>query len=128
MLDGWRPYADRAGFPPSVKNLARSLMLRRPDLTAEPAALTELLLSSLGRAESYVQATLDAAIAALAARAGAADAVMAQQAQCVRLTKGPCTEEPIAFLRRVVLSLDRHRAGKPPRLAPLRAWPDPQGV
>ncbi|MCB1356731.1 MAG: pyruvate kinase [Maritimibacter sp.] len=69
-LAGWRPHVRREGFLPSVENLALYLALRKLDLTAEQAALTELGLSSLGRAESHVLATLDAVIGALAALAG----------------------------------------------------------
>ena len=71
-LAGWRPNVARAAFIPSVENLALYLALRKLDLTDEQEALTELGLSSLGRAESHVLATLDAVIAALEALAGAA--------------------------------------------------------
>ncbi|MEZ5729822.1 MAG: hypothetical protein R3E48_18655 [Burkholderiaceae bacterium] len=46
------------------------LALRKHDLTAEQQALSLLGLSSLGRAESHVLATLDAVITALAALSG----------------------------------------------------------
>lgn len=69
-LAGWRDEVLRDEFRPSVENLALYLALRKVDLTDEQEALTELGLSSLGRAEAHVLATLDAVIAALAALAG----------------------------------------------------------
>ena len=61
-------------------------------------------------------------------RAEITDAALAQQAECVMLNKGPFAEEAITFLRQVGLRMDRHQAKKTPRLAPLRAWRDPQGL
>lgn len=66
-LEGWQDADIRPEFHPSVENLALYLALRKVDLTAEQEALSELGLSSLGRSESHVLATLDAVIAALAA-------------------------------------------------------------
>jgi len=70
-LEGWAPALRREEFRPSVENLALYLALRKVDLTAEQEALSELGLSSLGRSESHVLATLDAVIAALATLAEA---------------------------------------------------------
>jgi pyruvate kinase len=69
-LDGWQPALEGSPFAASAENLALFLALRRIDLTAEQAALARLGLSSLGRSESHMLATLDAVIAALDAMAG----------------------------------------------------------
>lgn len=68
-LAGWRLHSARDEFLASVENLALYLALRKVDLTAEQTALTALGLSSLGRAEAHVLATLDAVNAALGALA-----------------------------------------------------------
>jgi pyruvate kinase len=53
-----------------AENLAHYLELRRHDLRASQASLTDLGLSSLGRSEGHVLATIDAVLAALRALAG----------------------------------------------------------
>ncbi|GGD30598.1 pyruvate kinase [Sinisalibacter lacisalsi] len=69
-LEGWQPALAGSAFAASAENLALFLALRRIDLTAEQGALARLGLSSLGRSESHMLATLDAVIAALDAMAG----------------------------------------------------------
>lgn len=69
-LELWAPALAGSPFAGSAENLAIYLALRRIDLTVEQAALTRLGLSSLGRSESHVRATLDAVIAALSALGG----------------------------------------------------------
>ena len=71
ILDGWRPWIERPGFLESAANLACYLALRHRDLRRLQDGLMALGLSSLGRAEGRVLATLDATIASLAAVAGA---------------------------------------------------------
>lgn len=70
-LAGWLGLIRRPDFAGSAANLAAYLALRSHDLTELQPRLTMLGLSSLGRAESHVAASLDATSAALAAVAGA---------------------------------------------------------
>jgi pyruvate kinase len=63
----WRAAIQRDGFWPSAQNLAAYLSLRKRDLRPLQMALMPWGLSSLGRSESRVLATLDAVIATLAA-------------------------------------------------------------
>ena len=67
LFDAWRPVITRAGFEESARNLACYLALRRHELPALQLSLMRWGLSSLGRSESRVQATLDAVIATLGA-------------------------------------------------------------
>lgn len=72
-LAGWEPaLRGGAAFRARAENLAVYLAFRKQDLTAEQAALSALGLSSLGRSEAHVMATLDAVIATLQALAGEA--------------------------------------------------------
>lgn len=65
----WRPRIARCGFAVSALNLAHYLALRHHDLRPLQRRLMPLGLSSLGRAESRVLASLDAVLTALAALA-----------------------------------------------------------
>ena len=59
----------------------------------------------------------------VASRAEMTDAAMAQGAECVMLDKGPYLfAEGVAFLGDVLTRMDRHRAKKFARFAPLKAW------
>ncbi|SDJ80508.1 pyruvate kinase [Aliiruegeria lutimaris] len=69
-LDGWRPAIEREDFLPSAENLARYLAMRKVDLRGIQDGLVELGMSSLGRCESHIRPTLDAASATLASVAG----------------------------------------------------------
>jgi pyruvate kinase len=71
ILDGWRPWIERHGYLESAANLACYLALRHRDLRGLQNELMALGLSSLGRAEGRVLASLDATAASLAAVAGA---------------------------------------------------------
>src|SRR5262245_47837099 len=62
----WKSHVERPGFDYSAFNLACYLSLRLRDLRELQQALVPLGLSSLGRCESHVLASLDAVIAALA--------------------------------------------------------------
>jgi len=68
----WRPRLERRPFAMSALNLAHYLALRSRDLRPLQRRLMALGLSSLGRAESRVLATLDSVTVALAAQAGVA--------------------------------------------------------
>ncbi len=70
ILERWRPWIERAGFLESAANLACYIALRHRDLRALQDELMALGLSSLGRAEGRVLASLDATGASLAAVAG----------------------------------------------------------
>ena len=69
---GWQPWAE--GRDPyrdaSARNLLQYLALRRHDLRALQDPLLTLGVSSLGRSEGHVQATVDAVIDALTALSG----------------------------------------------------------
>ena len=55
----WQPRIGRPEFLPSAHNLAAYLALRRRDLRPLQTSLMRWGLSSLGRSESRVMATLD---------------------------------------------------------------------
>lgn len=69
----WRAQIERPDFAASALNLAHYLALRRRDLRTLQRRLMPLGVTSLGRLEGRVLASLDAAAAALAAIAGAPD-------------------------------------------------------
>lgn len=72
----WRARIERAGFVSSALNLAQYLALRRRDLRPLQRRLMPLGVSSLGRLEGRVLASLDAVAAALAALAGTGPATL----------------------------------------------------
>lgn len=55
-------------------------------------------------------------------RAETTDAAMAQRAEAVMLNKGPYLADGVAFLRDVLIRMDRHYAKKFARFTPLSAW------
>ena len=65
LYQDWQSRIGRPAFVPSAQNLAAYLALRRRDLRTLQAALIRWGLSSLGRSESRVIATLDAVVASL---------------------------------------------------------------
>ncbi|AOZ68648.1 pyruvate kinase [Rhodobacter xanthinilyticus] len=65
-LEHWDALILRPEFMASARNLADYLALRRGDLVPFQAPLASLGLSSLGRAESHVRASVDAVLASLA--------------------------------------------------------------
>jgi pyruvate kinase len=67
---GWRDRIERPAFMASALNFAHYLALRRFDLRGLQRRLMVLGLSSLGRSEGHVLATLDAVAWALARMAG----------------------------------------------------------
>jgi pyruvate kinase len=67
LVAGWNVRAERQRFAASAHNLASYLALRRHDLSALQRGLTRFGLSSLGRSESRVLASLDAVSATLGA-------------------------------------------------------------
>jgi pyruvate kinase len=68
-LAGWRPAIARADFLPSAQNLAHYLAFRRADIRPLQERLSRLGLSSLGRAEAHVMASMEAVLATLSALA-----------------------------------------------------------
>ncbi len=72
ILETWRPSIARADFLSSASNLATYLAFRKADLRPLQSELSILGLSSLGRCEGQVLASLDAVLASLARIAGIA--------------------------------------------------------
>ena len=72
LFHAWRPRIARPGFGPSALNFGHYLAVRRRDLRPLQRRLMVLGVSSLGRLESRVLASLDAVAVVLAALAGEA--------------------------------------------------------
>ncbi|GCB02200.1 pyruvate kinase family protein [Sulfuriferula multivorans] len=71
LMERWHPHLHHRHYLPSAANLAAYIGLRRHDLRELQAALAAVGLSSLGRCEGHVMATLDAVSYALAMMNGA---------------------------------------------------------
>jgi len=67
---GFRQRIERPGFAASALNLAHYLALRRQDLRGMQRELMVLGMSTLGRSEGHVMASLDAVIATLSGLSG----------------------------------------------------------
>lgn len=74
LMSDWRPALQDGDFLKSADNLAHYLALRRSDLSALQPQLQRLGLSTLGRCEPHVLASLDAVLAALACLQGEREA------------------------------------------------------
>ncbi len=72
LFERWRPWLRRHGFAPGALNLAHYLALRSRDLRELQSDMMPWGLSSLGRAESRVLPTLEAALRTLSVLCGAA--------------------------------------------------------
>ena len=70
LLSGWQPILAGSGYAQDAANLAAYVAFRREDLRNLQERLSELGLSSLGRCEGHVTATLDSVALALDALAG----------------------------------------------------------
>jgi pyruvate kinase len=70
LLADWQPWLLRPGYRASAENLAAYIGLRRQDLRTLQDRLAALGLSSLGRCEGHVDASLEAVLAGLRAIAG----------------------------------------------------------
>ena len=70
LMAEWQPCLTGSGYPQGAANLAAYIAFRREDLRKLQERLSELGLSSLGRCEGHVIATLDAVALALNALAG----------------------------------------------------------
>jgi pyruvate kinase len=108
-----------------------AVMIARGDLAVELgfARLTEMQEEILWLCEAahtpvvWATQVLDTFVRdGVASRAEMTDAAMAQGAECVMLNKGPYLTEGVAFLRDVLTRMDRHRAKKFVRFAPLKQW------
>jgi pyruvate kinase len=73
-LAAWRPHLRRLGFVPSAHNLAAYLAFRKRDVRPFQEELATWGLSSLGRSEGRVLASIDAVLACLAVLTGRDDA------------------------------------------------------
>ena len=71
-LAQWSPHIHRAEFAASAGNMAEWLALRRSDLSRLQGPLATLGLSTLGRLDAHVGASVQAVMAALSRIAGAA--------------------------------------------------------
>lgn len=69
-LETWSPRIHRPEFHTSAANMAEWLALRRTDLTGLQAPLASLGLSTLGRLDAHVAASVQAVVAALSCIAG----------------------------------------------------------
>lgn len=69
-MQAWLPKLQRSGFGDSAANMGEWLALRQSDLTPLQEPLSALGLSTLGRLEAHVDASLAAVMAALARIAG----------------------------------------------------------
>ena len=65
LLEQWRPHLNKPEFMHSAANLAAYIGLRRHDLRELQERLAAMGLSSLGRCEGHVLATLDAVLHAI---------------------------------------------------------------
>ena len=65
LLQEWKPWLGQAGSPAGIAHLAAYVSLRRHYLRDLQIRLSRLGLSSLGRSESHVLASLDAVLAVL---------------------------------------------------------------
>lgn len=83
LLALWRPHLRKPEFFKSAENLAAYIGLRRHDLRDLQADLAAMGLSSLGRCEGHVLATLDAVIHALQRMLG--NTVSAEEIEASRL-------------------------------------------
>ncbi len=70
LLDAWQAILPASDYAEDAANLAAYIALRRADLRSLQESLSELGLSSLGRCEGHVIATLDAVAQALDAIGG----------------------------------------------------------
>ena len=128
--------------PLAVRNLPRlilqsaahnptAVMIARGDLAVELgfARLTEMQEEILWLCEAahtpvvWATQVLDNYVRdGMASRAEMTDAAMAQGAECVMLNKGPYLAEGVAFLRDVLMRMDRHFAKKFVRFGSLKEW------
>jgi pyruvate kinase len=70
MMENWRTSISREEFLPSAQNLVNYLAFRRADIRPLQERLSQLGLSSLGRSEAHVMASLEAVLATLSVLAG----------------------------------------------------------
>ncbi len=110
VADGWRAWADGndADRDASARNLLQYLALRGHDLREQQEPLVALGLSSLGRSEGHVQATVDAVLDALTA--------------LVQSPPAPSTGAPIGFAhsREVLTARTAALLGPTPKGRPTR--------
>jgi pyruvate kinase len=115
----------------SAKHNPTAVMIARGDLAVELgfARLSEMQEEMLWLCEAahvpvvWATQVLDQYVKdGVFSRAETTDAAMAQRADCVMLNKGPYLAEGIAYLRDILMRMDRHHAKKFARFTPLTAW------
>ncbi|HSO07853.1 MAG TPA: pyruvate kinase [Pelomicrobium sp.] len=91
LLEEWRPHLRRRAYRASAENLAAYIGLRRQDLRPLQDRLAALGLSSLGRCEAHVGASLNAILTGLRAVAGEqlAPETVAENAAAMRAALRP---------------------------------------
>ena len=115
----------------SAKHNPTAVMIARGDLAVELgfARLSEMQEEMLWLCEAahvpviWATQVLDQFVReGVSSRSETTDAAMAQRADCVMLNKGPYLAEGIAYLRDILVRMDRHHAKKFSRFTPLSAW------
>lgn len=125
VFRSWRPRIERAEFGSSAQNFAHYLALRQRDLRPLQRRLMALGLSSLGRIEGRVLASLDAVDVALAAIAGVSPPTGAKtpserqffrgEARLRANTREIFGREPTGRVGRILVTLDA-LAGEDPTI------------
>ena len=129
LLNEWEPHLTRESWRPSARNLAAYVGLRRMDLRDLQARLAPMGVSSLGRCEGHVEATLDAVSKALDALQGLPvevgrlapriEEVEAQECRLEQNTDELLGPTPGHRRTRIMVTLPSSAAQDP---APLREW------
>ena len=122
LLAAWQPVLAKSAYAQDAANLAAYIALRREDLRSLQERLSELGLSSLGRCEGHVTATLDAVAQALDAIQGVCptDAALLQPGRANRQgdkrlkqnTQGLLGKEPRQRRTRIMVTLPTAAAGE----------------
>ncbi|NWG87276.1 MAG: pyruvate kinase [Hydrogenophilaceae bacterium] len=110
LLRAWHPYLKRPTFAADAANLAAYISFRRQDLRELQDLLAEIGLSSLGRCEGHVLATLDAVLINLDALLGGAPQPAAME-QLARRSR-QANKRLLAHARELLGPVPRHRRSR----------------
>lgn len=125
IFEGWRETIERPDFLRSAANLADYLAFRRHELNELQVTLAQFGLSSLGRAEGHIRATMEAVEATLARLCGQAaahpppSAFLYGQERIEAAQKAMFGESPPGTRTRVMATLPTEAAGDPGLIARL---------